>query len=503
MQLEFEAAERFFRSPKLTYNEGGIPASTSQISERRPGILMTMRCKRLRTVALILLLVPICTSRHATAYSLLTHEQLIDLTWNDSIVPLLKSQYPNLTPAELDRARSFAYGGCVIQDLGYYPFGDSFFSDLTHYVRTGDFVLALFRDAHNANELAFAAGALSHYVGDSIGHSEATNRAVALQFPKLAARYGASVNYAEGRRQHVQVEFAFDIDQIAKHRLAPLGYLRHIGLRVPTHQLALAFYETYGIADDFGTGALHKFNEGEYQFATRDFIPRVAYAVTLMNHNREVAEPNTADTKEIEKESADAATLYNWAAYRKKAGFETHFIAGVLWVLPKVGPLAMVAIKGPSEAAEADYMHSLASSTTALRHRLTLFTPVNARTLRSASAADTTDALGPPEPDHPLPNRDLDTGLVVKPGGYRLTDVTYAALLRRLTRDPNQPIPPGIKADIQAYYANPKSPTTTERKPHKWAQVQADLETLAAMPTSAAAAPYPIYGEPNPPAPSK
>jgi len=464
---------------------------------------MTMRCYRSGIAALILFLLSICASPHAGAYSLLTHEQLIDLTWNDSIVPLLKSQYPNLTPAELDRARSFAYGGCVIQDMGYYPFGDSFFSDLTHYVRTGDFVLALFRNAHNANELAFAAGALSHYVGDSIGHSEATNRAVALQFPKLAARYGASVNYAEGRHQHVQVEFAFDIDQIAKHRLAPLSYLRHIGLRVPTHQLALAFYETYGITDDFDMGALHKFNEGEYQFATRKFIPRVAYAVTLMNHNREVAEPNTADAKEVEKESAEAATQYNWAAYRKKAGFETHFIAGVLCVLPKVGPLAMVAVKGPSEAAEADYMHSLASSVTALRHRLVLFTPVNARTLQSASYADTTDALGPPDPDHPLPNRDLDTGLVVKPGGYRLTDVTYAKLLHRLARDANQPIPPGIKADIQAYYADPKSPITTEKKPHKWAQVQADLETLATMPTEAAAAPYPIYGEPNPTEPAK
>ena len=192
-----------------------------------------MRLNRVRTFLLLVLLLPICVPRHAAAYSLLTHEQIIDLTWQDSIVPLLLSHYPNLTPAELNRARAYAYGGCVIQDIGYYPFGDQFFSDLTHYVRTGDFVLALFRNAHNANELAFAAGALSHYVGDSYGHSEATNRAVALQFPKLAKRYGPSVNYAEGKHQHVQVEFAFDIDQIAKHHLAPLGYLRHIGIKVP------------------------------------------------------------------------------------------------------------------------------------------------------------------------------------------------------------------------------------------------------------------------------
>jgi hypothetical protein len=464
-----------------------------------------MRFNRLRNVALILLLLPMCGPRQAAAYSLLTHEQLIDLTWNDSIAPLLKSRYPNLTAAELDRARSFAYGGCVIQDLGYYPFGDSFFSDLTHYVRSGDFVLALFRNAHNANELAFAVGALSHYIGDSIGHSQATNQAVAFEFPKLAARYGPSVNYAEGPHQHVQVELAFDIDQIAKHREAPLGYLRHIGIRVPTHQVALAFYETYGLRDDFATGRRNKFNLSEYQFATRTFIPRVAYAVTLMNRGHEAPEPDTAEAKEIEKESADAATLYDWAAYRKKAGFETHMLACLFRILPKVGLLSMVAIKGPSLATEADYMHSMVSATTLLRNRLALFTPIEARQAQlkgateSHSASPDPSSLGPTDAEHPLPNRDLDTGLVVKPGGYSLTDKTYAMLLHRLTSDPSQPIPLGIKSDVQAYYSDPDAPIATKRKPLVWAQVEADLNTLAAMPTSAAPAPYPTYGEPQQP----
>ena len=482
----------------FTYNESGIGFHLIKSPNGAPRGPMTMPFNRLRNIALILLLLPMCGLRQAAAYSLLTHEQLIDLTWNDSIVPFLKSRYPNLTPAELDRARSFAYGGCVIQDMGYYPFGDGFFSDLTHYVRSGDFVVALFRNAHNANELAFAVGAESHYIGDSIGHSQATNRAVALQFPGLAARYGPSVNYAEGRHQHVQVEFAFDIDQIAKHRLAPLDYLRHIGIRVPTHQLALAFFETYGVTDDFANGERHKFNLKEYQSATRKFIPRVAYAVTLMRRGHEVAEPDTADAKEIEKESAEAATLYNWAAYRKKAGFETHFIAALLCVLPKVGPLSMVAVKGPSPAAEADYMHSLLSAITVFRDRLAFFTPTEAGQPRPASVAALTDPLGPRDPQHPLPNRDLDTGLVVKPGGYFLTDQTYAELLHRLTRDPSQPIPPGIKSDVQSYYSDPDAPIATKRKPRAWAQVKADLKTLAAMPTSTEPAPFPTYGELNP-----
>jgi hypothetical protein len=297
----------------------------------------------------------------------------------------------------------------------------------------------------------------------------------------------------------VQAEFAFDINQIAKHHLAPLGYLRHIGIRVPTHQLALAFYETYGLTEDFDVGAGHKFNVSEYRFATRTFIPRVAYAVTLLNSRHELPEPDTPDAKEIEKESAEAASLYNWAAYRKKAGVETHLIAGVLWVLPKVGPLAMVAVKGPTAAAEADYVHSVVSATTVLRDRLALFTPTEARQARPASIANPTATLGPTDATHPLPNRDLDTGQVVKPGGYPLTDKTYAELLHRLTRNPDQPIPPGIKSDVQAYYSDPNAPITTKRNGNAWARVQAELKTLAAMPTSTEPAPYPTYGELNRP----
>jgi len=110
---------------------------------------------RLRPIILLVLLLVMPFGRQAAAYSPLTHEQLIDLTWQDSIVLLLLSRYPALTPADLEKARAYAYGGCVIQDIGYYPFGDASFSNLTHYVRSGDFVVSLFRNARDANELAF------------------------------------------------------------------------------------------------------------------------------------------------------------------------------------------------------------------------------------------------------------------------------------------------------------------------------------------------------------
>ncbi len=459
-----------------------------------------MRRGHLRIFALLALLALTLSPRPTWAYSLLTHEQLIDLTWKDSIVPLLLSRYPNLTPAELDRARAYAYGGCVIQDIGYYPFGDQSFSNLTHYVRSGDFVVNLLRNAHDADELAFAIGALSHYIGDSIGHAEATNLAVPQEFPKLRAKYGSSVSYAEGKHQHVQTEFAFDINEIAHHRVAPLPFLRHIGLRVSTRQLALAFYQTYGITENFGLRRGRLINVRDYRFATRTFIPRIAYALTLLHRNGEPPDPTTPAVVELEKEASAVAQENNWQAYRHKAGIETHLIACLIFILPKIGPLALVNIKGPTQKTEEDYAHSVAVATTDLRLILAAFTPISARSTAPPSPLTSLVLNGPPaliqhDHRHPLPNRDLDTGRVVEPGGYSLTDSTYASLLHKLVARPDRPIPPGVKNDVEAYYSDLNLPISTKKDPARWNEVLADLKTLAGMSTSNEPQPYPTYGD--------
>ncbi|MGA8088469.1 MAG: zinc dependent phospholipase C family protein [Terracidiphilus sp.] len=459
-----------------------------------------MRRGHFRILATLTLLALATWPRSASAYSLLTHEQLIDLTWKDSIVPLLLSRYPNLTPAQLDRARAYAYGGCVIQDIGYYPFGDRSFSNLTHYVRSGDFVVNLFRNAHDANELAFAIGALSHYIGDSIGHSEATNLAVPIEFPKLRAKYGSSVSYGEGKHQHVQTEFAFDINEIAHHRVAPLRFLRHIGLRVSMRQLALAFYQTYGITENFGFRRGRIINVSDYRFAARTFIPRIAYALTLLHRSNEPPDPTTPAVIELEKEAAAVAQENNWQAYRHKAGIETHLLAGLIFILPKIGPLSLVNIKGPTQKTEEDYAQSVAVATTDLRLVLAAFTPVNARSTAPPSPLTSLVQNGPSalilrDPRHPLPDRDLDTGHVVQPGGYSLTDFTYASLLHKLVAKPDRPIPPGVKHDVEAYYSNLNLPIATKKDPARWSEVLADLKTLAGMSTSIEPQPYPTYGD--------
>lgn len=456
------------------------------------------------TVACVALAALLLPARPAGAYSVMTHEQLIDLTWDKSIVPLLLSRYPALTPAQIEHARAFAYGGCVIQDIGYYPFGDPFFSELTHYVRAGDFVVNLFRNAGNADELAFAVGALSHYIGDTVGHSTATNLAVPIEFPKLKARYGDNVNYAQGVRQHVQTEFAFDINEIAHRRFAPVHYLRHVGLQVPTKQLSLAFYQTYGLRADFSSKRGKRINVGGYRFAVRAFIPRIAYAITLLHGKHEPAELMDDDLRKLDADIAAIAAKNDWDAYRKKPGMGTYSLAGLLYVLPKWGALKLVAVKGPTQDTEAAYLRSVIRSTDLLSRALRRFTPP------PATVAD--KHSGPPPgrpvlarvgafqgladgPQHPLANRDLDTGNLVKPGGYRLTDDTYANLLHQEAEHPELPIPPGIKADILAYYVDLSMPYATKKNAKQWAQVQKDLATLQTIHTSNELTPYATYGD--------
>jgi hypothetical protein len=470
-----------------------------------------------RLLAVILLFALFVPARPAGAYSVLTHEQLIDLTWQSSIVPLLLSRYPTLTPAQLEHARAYAYGGCVIQDIGYYPFGDPFFSDLTHYVRSGDFVVNLFRNAGNADELAFAVGALSHYIGDTVGHAQATNLAVPVEFPKLRARYGSSVNYAEGEHQHVQTEFAFDINEIAQGRLAPVHYLKHVGLELPTRQLALAFYQTYGLREDFTDSRHHRINVNGYRFAVHSFIPRIAYAVTLLHRKHEPADPlNDPDIERLTREVTAVAQQNNWDAYRRHAGIGTYSLAGLIYIMPKVGPLKLAAVKGPTAQTEAQYVHSVLTATDELHYALRRFTPPPA-TRSSAALAAASDTHSDPAPSapplpinprsfrliprqtvdpvHPLPNRDLDTGQTIQPAGYRLTDATYALLLHRLAATPTIPVPPGIKRDILAYYSNLDLNFATKKNPAAWVTLQQDLAAFRTIPTNNEPLPYPTYAD--------
>src|SRR5437763_11007545 len=200
----------------------------------------------MHAIVAVVFMAAVLMSTDARAYSVLAHEANVDVMWDKEIVPVLKQRFPRASPAELADARAYAYGGCVIQDLGYYPFGSRFFSNLLHYVRTGEFVEALLLEARDINEYAFALGALGHYAADNAGHPMAVNRAVSLMYPKLRARFGNTITYGQSPKNHVLVEFSFDVVQVAAGAYAPEAYHSHIGFKVAKRVLEQAFLDTYG-----------------------------------------------------------------------------------------------------------------------------------------------------------------------------------------------------------------------------------------------------------------
>ena len=109
------------------------PARSKHSLSARSAVARNLRLYSARVVALFLMV--LLSGVGAFAYSVLTHEEIIDLVWTDEIRPLLLQRFPGLTEEQITEAHAYAYGGAVIQDLGYYPFGSTEFSDLVHYDR--------------------------------------------------------------------------------------------------------------------------------------------------------------------------------------------------------------------------------------------------------------------------------------------------------------------------------------------------------------------------------
>jgi hypothetical protein len=421
--------------------------------------------KGLFRVALALTLIFALKARPSAGYSVLTHEQIIDMTWKDAIRPTLLSHYPNVTDAELKAAHAYAYGGCVIQDEGYYPFGHAFLSELTHYVRTGDFVANLIRDSRNVDELAFALGALSHYVGDSIGHHDAVNPSTAIEFPDLEQKYGSTVTYDQSPHGHVRTEFAFDIDQLSKRRIAPSAYLNHVGFKVSVRLWEQAFFETYGFK--LGTMVINeRASVGTYRWAVRSFLPRIAYAEVVLHRKSFPPDTPGPEFDEYMKRLSEADFNNGWEQYRKKAGFKTYFIAGVIVIVPKVGALSDLSIRGPKPETAEKYIESVNRTVARYEYLLDLLTKSP-----EASARRTLN----------LEDRDLDTGAIAIPGSYPLMDAAYASLLNRLVNI-RGPVPIGVKQDVLHYYSDPNAPITTKRHKRAWRRVQQELTVLVSMP---------------------
>ena len=395
--------------------------------------------KNLQTVRGIIILIAIAlATTNCGAYSVLTHEELIDLAWNESIRPALLAKFPSATDRDLVVAHSFAYGGSAMQDMGYYPFGKRFFSNLTHYVRSGDFVAWMLRNASTLNEYAFAMGALSHYVGDSIGHSEAINPATAVEFHKLQQKYGNKVTYGESPHGHIRTEFAFGVQEMKNTEFAPPPYLRHIGFRVPRKFLERAFAAIHGFSLEEVLGepipALKS-----YRTSVRSFIPSFAEAEVVL-HGRQF--PPNPDN-EAYKIFYDRVKRTNYDRHRKHTykgpGLRAHLLAVLVFIAPKIGSASDLAIKIPDAQTQELYLNSVNHAVDAFRETL------------QKSISDSNSRFE-------LANLDLDTGHRDVLGEYELADQAYSQLLERLAARPERSIPEGLKKHMLDFFASAAAP---------------------------------------------
>jgi len=405
-----------------------------------------------RLSALMVLAAFFLDGTHMRAYSVLTHEQIVDLAWKDHIQPMLLKRYPQSTPEDLRHAHAFAYGGSLVQDMGYYPFGNKFFSDLVHYVRTGDFVEALLRDASDVREYAFALGALAHYSSDNVGHP-VINQVTAIEFPKLRAKFGNEVTYADDHKAHIRTEFGFDIVQVAKNRYTSDRFHDFIGFEIAKPLLERAFQETYGLKLDQVIGD-EDLAIGSFRRAVSKFIPEMTRVALLNKRADLVGESRTADRKRFLYHITRTNYEKEWGKGYRRPGIGSRILAFLLRHIPKIGPATALDFKVPSQRSEDMYIKSVDST---IDNYNGLLREVAHQDLK-------------------LPDKDFDTGRDTAPGEYSLTDSTYAKLLDEHSKHEFKEITPELRSNILAFYAN--VPQAKMRKEKSWKRAQVELIRL-------------------------
>src|ERR1700674_5278694 len=421
-------------------------------------------CRWGARIVALLLLVLMC-GRGSFAYSVLTHEEIVDLLWTDELSPLLLKRFPTLTEEQLKEAHGYAYGGAVVQDLGYYPFGSVEFSNLVHYVRSGDFVRELILQSQDANEYAFALGALAHYASDIAGHP-AVNQSVSIQYPKLRAKYGNSVRYAQDHTAHLKTEFGFDMVQVAKNRYASEQYHDFIGFQVSKSLLERTFPIVYGV--ELKDVLTHEdLAVGSYRFAVSRMIPQMTQ-IALRTHKKDMMKENpTFAKKKFLYRLSRSDYEKEWGKDYTKPDFGTRFWSLILRYMPKIGPFKALAFNNPTPQTEDMYFKSI--NTTVDKYRIYL-QQVGAGTLE-------------------LANCDFDTGKETKAAEYSLTDESYAKLLGQLAERKFGRTTPELRDNILGFYSDLTLPLETKKDSARWQSVLASLDQLKlATPTPVIAA---------------
>jgi hypothetical protein len=389
------------------------------------------------------------------AYSVLTHEAIIDAAWDTNIRPLLLERFPAATPDDLRKAHAYAYGGAIIQDMGYYPRGNKFFSDLTHYFRSGDFIVALLRDSQDLNDYAFAIGAMAHYAADNNGHRLATNLAVPMLYPELEKKYGNVITYEDNPIAHVKTEFGFDVLEVAKGRYAPDSYHDFIGFEVAAPLLERAFQETYGLE-------LRSVLKDEprvinsYRHDVSSLIPKATRVAWKLKQD-DIQKDLTGITRQKFLYNISRASYERqWGKEYSKPGFGDAFLSFLYRILPKIGPLRVLAFRTPTPQTEKLFEESF--NVTLERYR-TLLT-----------------GLGKGEVE--LPNDNFDVGETTVRGQYRLEDDACGLLLEQLAKQDFLEASPELRADLLRFYSSDDIPSSDRLSEKARARLKANVQKL-------------------------
>ncbi len=395
-----------------------------------------------------------CITRPSLGYSVLTHEAIIDAEWDDRIKPLLLERFPNATPEQLREAQAYAYGGCVIQDLGYYPFASRFFSHLMHYVRSGDFVQALFEESRDINDYAFALGALSHYVADIQGHTLAVNRAVPLLYPRLRKKYGNWMTWEDSPWAHALTEFGFDTLEVVAGHVAPQKYHDWIGFRVAKPVLERAFKKTYGLRlkDQILRVDLAIFSYDELAGKIIPEMTEVAWALRRKQLEERASALHHRRLYHLSHKSYEA-----WRNTYTKPGVGDKFAAFIFRLVPKFGALNAFDFHAPTLLTEQLFADSLKATVQDYDSKL-----------RAAHA-------GRFDP----PNVDLDTGRSTRSGEYTYCDRTYARLLHKLKSTHFAGVTPELRDHLISFYGD-AADNAVRSKRGQWRRVLHDLGELKA-----------------------
>ena len=384
----------------------------------------------LRKSLFLLLIVQIVLVRPCKAYSVLTHEAIIDAVWDSTMKPLLLYRFPNATHDQLNEAHAFAYGGAMMPDIGYFPNGSKFFSNLVHYVRGGDFVTTLLEDARTLQEFAFALGALSHYNADKYGHSMGTNRAVPLVYPSTK-KYGQVVTYEDDPIAHKRVEFGFDVLQTARGNYAPKAYHDFIGFSFADSLLRRSFLKVYGLQLDDVFGNYNK-AVNTLRWCVRQLFPLITKEAWASRSGDIKTTQPTQTEKKFHYRMRNKKFNQEFSRKKDQPSLWVKLLSGFIYILPKVGPLKPLKFKVPNKEAEKIYIQSFDTTTYYLRKELV--------GLRKT----------PPK----LSNFDFDTGKKTVPGEYILADQTYRCLVVNLQNDKFANLNADLKKNIESFYAS-------------------------------------------------